>query len=93
MKFDKHDTKLGTNNLRAVQEHLKAGSAGTIYQGALCVIADAIDRAVGGADTYVVIGLTKDRSALLLTVREGASVARAGGATFADISLDAERLL
>jgi len=93
VKFDSKTAKLSTNNLQTVREHIKANTASLAYQGLLCVLADVLDRASAGNDTYVILGLTQNRDALLLTVKEGSKKAYAGGGGLLEISEDAEKLV
>lgn len=93
MKFDNKTAKLSTDSLKTVQEHIKAGTASLAYQGILCVLADVLDRAASGHDTYAIIGLTANRDALLLTVKEGPKKAFAGGSSFLEVSVDSEKLV
>jgi len=93
VKFDNKTVKLSTDNLSTVREHIKANTASLAYQGVLCVLADVLDRAAAGRDTYAIIGLTSNRDAMLLTVKEGPSKAFAGGSGLLDLSTDSEKLV
>jgi hypothetical protein len=93
VKFDKSSGAISSSNLEVLHEHIKAGVDHLTYQGLLCVIADACDLIARGNDLVIFIGTTRERDALLLTVKSEAGKARAGGASLAELSHDAERLV
>ena len=93
MKLDENKTSLNADNLKMVREYLKAKTADLMYQGVLCLIADALDTAIVDGDCYITIGVTKPKDAILLTVHHKGAKGRAGGLTLSEVSKDAERLL
>lgn len=93
MKFEDKMQNIPQTNTATMREHIKAGTVHLNYQGLLLVLAEVLDRAASGKDTYCIIGLTSRRDAVLLTVTEGTAKARAGGNTLLSVSTEAERLL
>jgi len=93
VKFDETKFEFSKSNLASMRESIKAGQAHIAYQGILCVLADVLDIAANGGDCFATIGLTKNRDAMLLTVKDGSRKAYAGGFSLLEISKDAEKLI
>jgi hypothetical protein len=93
MKFDSKNQTMTPDNLVQINGLLAGLKTNFPLAPLLLLMAEVCDRAINGTDTYVILGLTKDRSALLFTIREGANVARAAGPDLLGVAADAERLL
>lgn len=93
MKLEKSNVSLDADNLQSAKELLIKQKNPSQYQGLLCVIADVLDTAISGSNCYLIIGLTRDRNALLLTVHQDGAKAFAGGLRLTELSREAEKLL
>ncbi|HEY9759004.1 MAG TPA: hypothetical protein V6C97_27800 [Oculatellaceae cyanobacterium] len=92
MKAKEHET-IEPKNLKTLREQLKANNAGQTYEGFLAILADVVDTAIGGSECYAVLGLNRNRDAVMLTVTIGREKLYATGPTLVAVSKAAEELL
>ncbi len=71
---------LNANNVEALDGRVKAKKVDEAYYGLLRLCAEVCDHAIAGEDIYLTIGMTRDRSGLLLVVTwDGDKTFMAGG--------------
>ena len=59
---------LNPNNLEHLQSRLKTSKAMDNYCDFLALVAQALDLAISGEDIFLTIGITRDKSGLLMTI-------------------------
>jgi len=84
LKFS--DASIEAVNLQMVDASLKAKTTHTDYEGFLRLIADMVDYAIEGNQSYCTLGLARDGSGILLTVTQDHKKAYFAGPTLAEVS-------
>lgn len=93
VRFNNPESKLEPKNEVAVQQEVKTFGKGQTYTNLLLLIADVLDYAVEGHDSYMTIGQTRDKTALLLSVHQDGKHAYVSGTSLAGLSEAAGTLL
>lgn len=88
LKFS--DASVEPINLQMVDSSIKAKTTHNDYHGLLRVIADMLDYAIEGNQSYCTLGLSRDGSGVLLTVTQDHKKGYFAGATLADVSRHCE---
>jgi len=81
------------DQLETVRKQIIKDTGFQAYQGVALLLADIVDTAVKGTECYATFGISKDRSAILLTIHLGDQKLYAQGATLAEVSSACEELL
>lgn len=92
MKAKDH-AEIAPENLKTLREQLKTNKAGQTYEGLVAILADVVDTAIGGSECYAVLGLNRNRDAVMLTVTIGREKLYATGPSLVAVSRAAEELL
>jgi len=61
--------KLVASNRATLEQDLEWSNANTPYKALLQVVADILDNAIGGGDSFVSIGLTTDKASICFMVQ------------------------
>lgn len=86
MKKDFVRAEMAADQLKVMHQQLAKAEKPTVYFPLLLLMADVIDDAVKGSNTYITLGVTRDKSAIILTVNVGGSKVYASGATLAELA-------
>lgn len=81
------------DQLKTMHQQLAKLGQPFVYTGLLLLLADVIDEAVKGSNSYMTIGVTRDKSAIIATITVDGSKIYASGATLAEVSDKATGLL
>lgn len=90
---EKERAEIQSDNLKTLREQLKANKGGQTYEGLVAILADVVDTAVGGSECYAVLGLNRNRDAVMLTITIGREKLYATGPSLVAVSKAAEELL
>jgi len=86
MKKDFVRAEMKPDQLEVMHKQLAKSDKPTTYFPILLMIADVIDEAVKGTNTYITIGVTRDRSSIIWTTNVAGSKLYASGATLAEVA-------
>jgi len=80
---------LNANNVEALEERSKGKQPLETYLGLLLLAANVCDHAIAGEDIYMTIGMTRDRSGLLLVITWGEDKSYLAAGSLAGLSDEA----
>jgi len=81
-----------TNNI-TLTAHYKTEIKNTEYRWLLAVLAETLDQAAAGLNSWISIGKNRNGDAFLLTYHDPHGVAYAGGTTFYQLAAECQNLI
>jgi len=81
------------DQLKEADLNLEEVSENFPYSGLIRLIADVLDNAIGGNNTYMTIGATKDKAAIIVTVSVEGNKMYVNGSSLVEISAGANELV
>lgn len=87
------NTPLKANQSQLLQKWADEPLTGTPYYMLLALIADVLDTALVKGDTYMILGTTKDKTALTITVVQGSDRGHVYAVDLNELAAGAESLL
>lgn len=86
MKKEFVRAQLKPDQLNAVRQMLQKEAQAKLLSPWLLMIADVLDNAVSGSNSYVTVGVTKDKTAIICTITYEGSKLYASGATMWEVA-------
>jgi hypothetical protein len=93
MKKDYVRADMKADQLKTMSQQLAKPDKPVTYFPLLLIMADVIDDAVKGANTYMTLGVSRDKSSIILTISVDGHKLYASGATLAELADRVNNLL
>jgi len=81
------------DQLKTMHQQLAKADKPTTYFPLLLIMADVVDEAVKGSNTYLTLGVTRDKSAIIMSISVDGKKLYASGASLADLADKVNALL